>query len=139
MMRLGRIGFDNVTGYLDGGMSAVDDQLNLIARTKRITAPALAEQRNGISPTIVVDIRSEKEWQAGHIQDSVNIPLNHLRERTAELPHREPFVVHCEGGYRSAIAVSLLEQAGFDNAMDLVRGFKAWGASSLPVTETASV
>lgn len=138
VMRLGRIGFDNVAGYLDGGMTAVGNQLDLVAKTNRITAPALAEQRDGINPTVVVDIRSEKEWQAGHIEGSVNIPLNHLQDRTAELPAQEPFAVHCEGGYRSAIAVSLLEQAGFDNAMDLVGGFKAWRASGLPVTEPAS-
>ena len=129
VMRLGRIGFDNVAGYLEGGMTAVGDQLDLVAKTKRITAPALAEQRDGINPPVVVDIRSEKEWQAGHIEGSVNIPLNHLRERTAELPAQEPFVVHCEGGYRSAIAVSLLEQAGLENAMDLIGGFKAWRTS----------
>lgn len=139
VMRLGRIGFDNVAGYLDGGMTAVGSQLDLIARTNRITAQALADQRDGINPPVVVDIRSEKEWQSGHIDGSVNIPLNHLRERTAQLPASEPFVVHCEGGYRSAIAVSLLEQAGFDNAMDLVGGFKAWKASGLPVAELASV
>lgn len=138
VMRLGRIGFDNVAGYLDGGMTAVEDQLDLVAKTNRITAPALAEQRDGINPPVVVDIRSEKEWQAGHIDGSVNIPLNHLMERTAELPAQEPFAVHCEGGYRSAIAVSLLEQAGFDNAMDVVGGFKAWRASALPVAETAA-
>ena len=94
VIRLGRIGFDKVAGYLDGGMTAVGNQLDLLARTNRITAPALAEQRDGISPPFVVDIRSEKEWRAGHIDGSVNIPLNHLRERTMELPAQEPFAVH---------------------------------------------
>lgn len=138
VMRLGRIGFDNVAGYLDGGMTAVGNQLDLLARTNRITAPALAEQRDGNNPPAVIDIRSEKEWRGGHIEGSVNIPLNHLRERTAELPAQKPFAVHCEGGYRSAIAVSLLEQAGFDNTMDLVGGFKAWQASGLPVAQAAT-
>lgn len=138
VMRLGRIGFDNVAGYLDGGMTAVGKQLDLLARTNRITALALAEQRDGTNPPAVVDIRSEKEWHAGHIEGSVNIPLNHLRERTAELPAQDPFVVHCEGGYRSAIAVSLLEQAGFDYVMDLVGGFKAWQASGLPISQATT-
>jgi hydroxyacylglutathione hydrolase len=135
VIRLGRIGFDNVAGYLDGGMTAVGNRLELLARTNRITAQALADQRDGTNPPVVVDIRSEKEWDSGHIEGSLNIPLNHLRERTAELPAKKPFVVHCEGGYRSAIAVSLLEQAGFENVMDLVGGFKAWRASGLPTVE----
>jgi hydroxyacylglutathione hydrolase len=139
IMRLGRIGFDNVVGYLDGGMAAVGDRLDVLARTERITAQALAEQREATSPPVVIDIRNENEWRGGHIDGSVNIPLNRLRQRLNELPHDEPFAVHCQGGYRSAIAVSLLEQAGFDNAMDLVGGFKAWDASRLPsTTETAS-
>lgn len=132
IMRLGRIGFDNVVGYLDGGMTAIGNRLDLLAQTNRITAQALSEQRGSVNPPVVIDIRSENEWRSGHIEGSVNIPLNHLRERTAELPANAPFAVHCEGGYRSAIAVSLLEQAGFENAMDLVGGFKAWRASNLP-------
>lgn len=131
VMRLGRIGFDNVAGFLEGGMTALENRSDLIALTNRITAQALADQRAGINPPVVVDIRSEKEWRGGHVEGSVNIPLNHLRERTAELPAQARFVVHCEGGYRSAIAVSLLEQAGFENVMDLVGGFKAWRASGL--------
>lgn len=138
VMRLGRIGFDNVAGYLEGGMTAVADQLDLVAKTNRITALALSEQKDGVNQPTVIDIRSEKEWQAGHIEGSINIPLNHLLERTVELPAQESFTVHCEGGYRSAIAVSLLEQAGFDNAVDLVGGFKAWRASGLPVAEPAA-
>jgi hydroxyacylglutathione hydrolase len=136
-MRLGRIGFDNVVGYLDGGMTAIGNRLDLLAPTNRITAQALSEQRGSVNPPVVIDIRSENEWRSGHIEGSVNIPLNHLRERTAELPANAPFAVHCEGGYRSAIAASLLEQAGFDNAVDLVGGFKAWQAYHLPECETS--
>lgn len=135
VMRLGRIGFDNVIGYLDGGMTSVGDRLDLLTTTNRITAPALFEQRRDGTPLVIVDIRSEKEWKGGHIEGSVNIPLNHLRKRIAELPTETPFVVHCEGGYRSAIAASLLEQAGFGRVMDLVGGFKAWRASGLPAVE----
>lgn len=139
IMRLGRIGFDNVVGYLDEGMAAVGDRLDVLARTERITAQALAEQQEETNPPVVIDIRSENEWRGGHINGSVNIPLNHLRERLNELPRDAPFAVHCQGGYRSAIAVSLLEQAGFDNVMDLVGGFKAWTASQLPsIAETTS-
>ena len=133
IVRLGRIGFDNVAGYLKNGMDALEDRPDLVRRIDRITAVALADQRTGPDAPIVVDVRSEKEWAAGHIPDSLNIPLNHLRERVNELPGGRRVVVHCEGGYRSAIAASLLAGAGRSNVMDLVGGFKAWVASKLPV------
>ena len=132
VMRLGRIGFDNVAGYLAGGMEALRDRPELVKQIDRVTAVALSEQLHQGKPPIVVDVRSEKEWAAGHVAGSRNLPLNHLRERVAELPSDRPVVVHCEGGYRSAIAASLLAHAGRRNVMDLVGGFKAWSASKLP-------
>jgi hydroxyacylglutathione hydrolase len=133
IVRLGRIGFDNVAGYLRNGMDALKDRPDLIRRIDRITAVNLADQRIGPDAPIVVDVRSEKEWAAGHIPDSLNIPLNHLRERGNGLPGGRKIVVHCEGGYRSAIAASMLAHAGRSGIMDLVGGFKAWVASKLPV------
>ncbi|MCA9224933.1 MAG: MBL fold metallo-hydrolase, partial [Planctomycetales bacterium] len=134
VMRLGRIGFDNVTGYLRGGMDSLKDRPELVRRVERITAVALAEQLKSSSETpMVLDVRSEKEWAAGHIAGSHNMPLNHLRDRVDQLPTDRTIVVHCEGGYRSAIAASVLAAAGRADVMDMVGGFKAWNASKLPV------
>jgi len=133
VMRLGRIGFDNVAGYLRDGMDALRDRPDLVAKIDRITAVALSQQLAAIGPPTVVDVRSEKEWAAGHIAGSQNIPLNHLRDRAGEIASDRPVVVHCEGGYRSAIAASLLAQTGRADVLDLVGGFKAWAASQLPV------
>ncbi len=132
-MRLGRIGFDNVAGYLRGAMDALRDRPDLVAKIDRITAVALADQLTATAPPIVVDVRSEKEWAASHIAGSTNIPLNHLRDRAKEIAKDRPVVVHCEGGYRSAIAASVLAQAGRPDVLDMVGGFKAWAASKLPV------
>jgi hydroxyacylglutathione hydrolase len=137
IVRLGRIGFDNVVGYLSGGMDSLHDRPELVQQIDRITAVALAEKRATSGPPVVVDVRSKKEWATGHIPGSLNIPLNHLRERAAALAPDCTVVVQCEGGYRSAIAASLLAQSGHSKVMDLVGGFKAWEASKLPVeTET---
>ncbi len=136
VMRLGRIGFDNVSGYLREGMQALDSHPESIRTIPRITAQALSDRLAESDPPFVLDVRSEKEWQAGHVVGSHNIPLTHLRERLAEVPADRPVVVHCEGGYRSAIASSLLSTAGRSNLQDLVGGIKAWGASKLP-TESA--
>ncbi len=137
VMRLGRIGFDNAAGYLRDGMAALDERPELIRQLPRITAPALSTQLSEPQPPFVLDVRSEKEWQAGHVAHSCNIPLPHLRERMAEVPTDRPVVVHCEGGYRSAIGSSLLAAAGRTNVTDLVGGIKAWMASRLPVQSDA--
>ena len=136
VMRLGRIGFDNVAGYLKNGMDALDERPDLVARIDRITAVALSEQLAGPGAPTVVDVRSEKEWAARHLPGSVNVPLNHLRERAAEIPANRGVVVHCEGGYRSAIAASILAEVGRPDVLDMVGGYNAWAASKLPV-ETA--
>jgi rhodanese-related sulfurtransferase len=93
---------------------------------------ALDEQLRSDPRPLVLDVRTPKEWNAGHIDGSHNVPLNHLRERLGEIPQDQSVVVHCEGGYRSAIAASVLEQAGRKKVFDLVGGFKAWAASKLP-------
>ena len=137
VMRLGRIGFDNVAGYLAGGMSALASRDDLVERTERITAPALAEWLAGKRPDagaapIVVDVRSEAEHAGGHIAGALNIPLTHLDERIGEIPSGKPVAVHCEGGYRSAIAASLLQKLGRAHVHDIVGGSKAWLAAKLP-------
>ncbi len=139
VMRLGRIGFDNVAGCLAGGMDALRDRPELIGKIERITAVALAEQLASSAPPTVVDVRSEKEWAAGHLAGSVNIPLNHLHDRAAEISQDRGVVVHCEGGYRSAIAASVLARAGRPDVLDMVGGFKAWAASKLPVQVETTV
>jgi glyoxylase-like metal-dependent hydrolase (beta-lactamase superfamily II)/rhodanese-related sulfurtransferase len=137
VMRLGRIGFDNVAGYLAGGMNALAAHDALVERTERITAPALAEWLAGKRPDagatpIVVDVRSEAEHAGGHIAGALNIPLTHLDERIGEIPAGRPVAVHCEGGYRSAIAASLLQKLGRRDVYDMVGGYKAWLAAKLP-------
>jgi len=137
VMRLGRIGFDNVAGYLAGGLSALAARDDLVERTERITAPALAEWLAGQRPDagaapIVIDVRSEAEHAGGHIAGSLNIPLTHLDERIGEIPSGKPVAVHCEGGYRSAIAASLLQKLGRAHVHDMVGGYKAWLAAKLP-------
>lgn len=129
--RLGRIGFDRVAGYLEDGMQALEARPDLVRRVERITAPTLAEQLAGGEAPLVLDVRSEREWREGHIDGSLNVPLNHLRERLDEVPRDRPVVVHCATDYRSSIATSLLALAGMTNVSNLVGGIGAWEASRL--------
>ena len=132
ILRLGRIGYDNVAGYLAGGMETVRDRPELVQRVPRISATAVHELSE---PRVIVDVRGEDEWADGHVEGSINIPLNHLVERAGELPEHGHIVVHCQGGYRSTIAASLLQQLGFTGVVDLVGGYKAWVQSGQSVTE----
>jgi rhodanese-related sulfurtransferase len=138
IMRLGRIGFDRVAGFLQGGVEALDARQDLWQQTTRITATALADQLNNDDGSLVLDVRTEKEWEAGHIQGSLNIPLNRLEASLDQVPTDTPVAVHCQGGYRSSIATSLLQAHGRTNLMDLVGGYQAWVTSHLPVAGEAS-
>jgi glyoxylase-like metal-dependent hydrolase (beta-lactamase superfamily II) len=129
--RLGRIGFDNVVGYLGGGMKALDGRPELVDRTERITAHNLAEQLGAASPPVVLDVRTPSEFEGGHIPGSLAVPLNQLEERLDEIPRDRDVVVACGTGFRSSIAVSLLEAHGLRGLSDLVGGMAAWEASHL--------
>lgn len=130
-IRLGRIGFDSVAGYLEGGMQPLEARPDLVRRTERITASTLAEQLASPQPPIVLDVRTKNEWQEKRIEGSFHIPLNDLKERIHEVPGNRPVVIHCASGYRSSIAVSLLEQHNRENVADLVGGIAAWEAANL--------
>lgn len=127
--RLGRIGFDNLAGYLHACMEACQARPELVEKTERITAGNLAEAMASKNPPLVVDIRGEKEWSGRRIEGSINLPLNRLRERAGELPRDRSIVVHCASGYRSAIGASILQQMGYTKVADLVGGIAAWEAS----------
>ncbi len=124
--RLGRIGFDHVAGYLERGMQALVARPELVRETPRITAAALAAELRTAHPPAVLDVRTEQEWQEGHIDHSLNIPLPHLQERLHEIASDRKLVVHCASGYRSSIAVSVLEKAGKNGVIDLIGGYEAW-------------
>ena len=119
--RLGRIGFDNVAGYLEGGMLALGARPDLVERVERITAATLGEQLVEPDPPFVLDVRADGEGES-LVEGSVRIPLSRLPEHLDELPRDRPIVVHCSSGYRSAIAASLLIRNGFGDVADLVGG-----------------
>jgi hydroxyacylglutathione hydrolase len=132
-LRLGRIGFDHVRGYLRDGMGALAERQDLVWSTERVNASMLAEELASKEPPLVLDIRGPREWNATHLRDSVNLPLAHLQERIAEVPRNRKIAVHCAGGYRSSIAVSILNQYGITNVIELAGGITAWEAAKLPV------
>src|SRR5271154_2883360 len=132
-LRLGRIGFDHVSGYLQGGMEALAGRPDLVWPTERISAQAVAEELANGNPPLLLDVRNPREWATKHVDGSVNLPLNRLQERIAEIPRDRRIAVHCAGGYRSSIAASILQQRGITNLAEMAGGLAAWEAAKLPV------
>ncbi len=130
-MRLGRIGFDHMIGYVDQGIDALATRPDLQGNAGRVDARALAELLKQSAPPKVLDVRRTPELSVGTIPNSLNIPLHELPGRLSEVPRDQPLVVTCAGGYRSAIATSLLRRAGIDEVTDLVGGFGAWRSSKM--------
>jgi glyoxylase-like metal-dependent hydrolase (beta-lactamase superfamily II)/rhodanese-related sulfurtransferase len=137
-VRLGRIGFDNVAGYLNDGMRSLESRPDLTIATERLSAPLSAEILSSAEPPQLLDVRTPRERGQKYIEGSLSIPLNHLCERVRELPSSRPLLVYCAGGYRSSIAASLLQQRGFTRVSEIAGGIAAWEAAKLPV-QTAQV
>jgi len=81
---------------------------------------------------VLLDVRSETEWDAGHLPDALHIHLGTLPGRVAEIPRGRPVLAYCRSGARSAIAQSLLLRAGFDDVRNLEGGWSAWKRAGLP-------
>ena len=135
-VRLGRIGFDHVAGYLQNGLHSLESRPELIAKTERLSAPFAAELLSSNQPPLVVDVRAPREREQKHIGGSLSIPLNRLAENLERLPKYRSLLVYCAGGYRSSIAASLLRGSGFDSVSEIAGGIAAWEAARLPVRHT---
>jgi glyoxylase-like metal-dependent hydrolase (beta-lactamase superfamily II)/rhodanese-related sulfurtransferase len=134
-LRLGRIGFDHVAGFLDGGLAAVDRGPIGFASvsTDRLSPQSAAERLAGPNPPLLIDVRTPHERVEKSITGSVHRPLGTLREGLPDVAHDRAILVHCAGGYRSSIAASLLQRAGFTNVSEIAGGIAAWDAAGLPL------
>jgi rhodanese-related sulfurtransferase len=129
--RLGRIGYDHIAGYLKGGMESLLSRPDLLKRTERITPLTLTDKLLSDNPPNLIDVRTENEWESGYIKGSINIPLIQLKERINEIKKDRETVFYCQTGFRSSIALSLIEKQNFSNISDLVGGMSAWKAAKL--------
>jgi hydroxyacylglutathione hydrolase len=132
-VRLGRIGFDHVVGYLNDGMRSLELRPELTVKTERLSAPLTRELLSSAEPPVLIDVRTPSERQQKFIDGSLSIPLNHLSQRTEELPKNRPLLLYCAGGYRSSIAASLLQKSGFDRVGEIAGGLAAWEAAKFSV------
>jgi glyoxylase-like metal-dependent hydrolase (beta-lactamase superfamily II)/rhodanese-related sulfurtransferase len=132
-VRLGRIGFDHVAGYLQNGLQSLEARPDLIAFVERLSPQFVAELFASSESPLAVDVRAPREREQKHIAGSLSVPLNHLVQDLKTLPKDRPLLVYCAGGYRSSIAVSLLKAHGFDAVCEIAGGIAAWESANLPV------
>ena len=137
-IRLGRIGFDHVAGYLKDGLESLKLRPELIATTERLSAQFAAEVLSSSQPPLAIDVRAPGEREQKYIAGSMSVPLNHLVENLEKLPKDRPLLVYCAGGYRSSIAASLLQRGGFDHVSEIASGIVGWETAKLPL-ETAQL
>lgn len=126
--RLARVGYDYTVGYLAGGVNSWDGKLNTITS---ISAEELA-QTEGCN---IVDVRKPGEWQSEHVENAQHYPLDYMNDDLNKLDKNKTYHVHCAGGYRSVIAVSLLMRNGYANLIDVAGGYGAIKQTNIPKTE----
>ena len=137
-LRLTRVGIEVLDGYLDGGVAAWKQAGFPVATISQMTAGEL-DARLKAHDVQVLDVRREPEWDAGHIESATWWPLDNFRVSPPEIDQNAPIAVHCKGGYRSMIASSLLQRAGFKNVINVVGGFDAWQQAKLPTVSAKRV
>lgn len=126
--RLARVGYDFTIGYLDGGVAAWDGELNTITS---VSAEEVA-QTEGCN---IVDVRKPGEYQSEHVENAFFYPLDYMNDDLNKLDKNKTYHVHCAGGYRSVIAISLLMQNGYTNLIDIAGGYGAIKNTNLPKTD----
>ena len=132
--RLSRVGFDHVVGYLKGGFTSWMEAGKEIDTVNRITAAEFAAQIEG-KEVLVVDVRAASEYAAEHVEDAYSKPLAYINDWVNDIDPKQPFYLHCAGGYRSMIAASILQARGYRNFIEIESGFKAIAETQIPKTD----
>ncbi|MEA5426497.1 MBL fold metallo-hydrolase [Arcicella lustrica] len=134
--RLSRVGYDNVIGYLAGGINAWVAAGKETDSIESISATEFAKRFEEAEGNLVVkDVRKQTEYTAEHVDEAMNIPLAVLSDNMAEFSKTETNYIHCAGGYRSMMASSILKARGFDNVVDVAGGFAEIAKTSVPKTD----
>ncbi len=129
--RLARVGYDYCLGYLDGGFAAWQSAGGEVDTIESIDATELARRLAADPSAPVLDVRRKSEYASEHIENAENTPLDYINDYMAQIPKDRTAYVHCAGGYRSMIFVSILRARGYDKLVDVKGGFKAIKDSGL--------
>jgi glyoxylase-like metal-dependent hydrolase (beta-lactamase superfamily II)/rhodanese-related sulfurtransferase len=133
--RLSRVGFDQVLGYLEGGVQAWIDAGKETDSVSSIPVEELEKILKDNPDIHIVDVRKESEYLSEHVPNASNFPLANINSHLAELKTDEKNFIHCAGGYRSMIASSILKARGYHNILDIKGGFDAIKESNIKVSD----
>lgn len=134
--RLARVGYDNAIGYLQGGVGAWKKAGKEVDTITSISVAELAAAYEANPAINVLDVRKQSEYDSEHMKGAVNTSLDFVNESMLQVDKSKTSYVHCAGGYRSMIFISILKARGFDNLIDIKGGFKAIKDSGkFPVTD----
>jgi rhodanese-related sulfurtransferase len=132
-IQLHRIGYDNIIGYLYGGIASWQEMGFPIAQLWQISASTLKQKIDADRYKHLLDVRTASEWSAGHIKGAEHLPLPQLLKGAPNTPRDEEVIVTCGVGYRGNIAASFLQGEGFQHVHSLAGGMKAWMNAGYPV------
>lgn len=132
--RLSRVGYDNTMGYLKGGFEAWKNAGNKVDSIESISPQQFAEDFKAKKLT-VLDVRKPSEYEAEHVAEAINKPLDYIWENITDLNKDTTYHVHCLGGYRSVIDASILKSRGFNNLVNVEGGMAAIAKTDIPLTE----
>ncbi len=131
--RLARVGYDHSIGYLEGGFDAWKVAGEEIDTLDEVAAEEFAEMYG--KDVNLLDVRKASEYEAEHVVDAENFPLDFISRNMSQLDRDEKYYLHCAGGYRSVIAASILKSRGFHNLVNIQGGYKALSETDLDRTE----
>jgi rhodanese-related sulfurtransferase len=133
IIRLSRVGFDNVIGYLDGGVISWKKADKKIANITTITANNF--ENLNVNDTNIYDVRRNREYLSEHMINAKNTPLNDLKNHLSKFNSDKENYIHCAGGYRSMVANSILKSKGIHNVIDIQGGFSSIKKTNIPTSE----
>lgn len=136
IMRLARVGYDNVIGFLEGGFDAYASSRNEVRMIPSITPESFKQNR---PEGQVLDVRKESEYDNCHIDGAQLLTLDYMLDHLSEVNPNTPYVIHCKGGYRSVIAWSILASKGFKYITDIKQGFDGLKAAGVPYVQSEVV
>lgn len=135
ILRLARVGFENVKGYLQGGISSWKEKLDTV---KSIAAEDMKLEMQGGCE--IMDVRKPGEWAVAHVKGASFLPLAEMPDNFKNLDKSKTYIVHCGGGYRSMTAISLMKREGFEKLINVYGGFGSIQKAGIDVvTEEAMV
>lgn len=131
VLRLARVGYENVVGYLEGGIQTWIDAGRAVSTVETIPATEIS-QYYGHDGVVILDVRKPSEFEQSHIKGAINIQLSEIKNRIQELDPDKKYVMHCAAGYRSMMAASIMKDHGLDNFVNVAGGWGAITKTDLP-------